>query len=83
MDKKKKKEKGSEQNRSNSKERKNEQARKTTTKRDSTPCQTEEDDLNGDDGQRVTVLDSQREDKDDLEDNFTQNGNSMTQYDTD
>ena len=53
------------------------------TKRDSTPCRTEEDNLNGDDGQRVTVLESQSKDKDDLKDDFTQNGNSMTQYDTD
>ena len=42
-----------------------------------------EDDLNADDGQRITVLNSQSEDEDDLEDNFTSNENIMTQYDTD
>jgi len=83
MDKKKKDKKGTEQNRSTSKDRKNEQARKSSTKRDSTPCRIEEEDLNGDDGQRVTVLDSQSEDEDDLEDDFTPNGSRITQYDTD
>ena len=79
MDKKKKDKQGAEQNCSNSKDRKNGQARKTTTKRDSTPCRNEEDDLNANDGQRITVLESQSEDEDDLEDNFTSNGNIMTQ----
>ena len=83
MDKKKKDKKGTEHTCSNSKEKKNERARKASTKRDSTPCQTEEDDLNGNDGQRVTVLDSQSEDEDDLEDDFTSNGSMMTQYDAD
>ena len=52
-------------------------------KRDSTPCHNEEDDLTANDGQRVTVLDSQSQDEDYLEDDFTSNGNIMTQYDTD